>query len=419
MSEKLSLKPKILNVFPAFRHKNYRYYFSGQLVSLIGTWLQAVAQGWYVLELTHSAFMVGLVAALGFLPVMIFGLLGGVIVDRFHKRKLLIFTQIASLILALSLGSLSLLGYGNVWMVSIFAFLLGIVNAIDMPARQSFTIELVGSKDLPSAIALNMSSFNTARVIGPALAGLLIATIGTSWAFILNGLSFLGPLFALMLMNVQSDIPKVHAHPLRSIKIGLKYAFTHPSIKNLLIFTSVISIFGFSYTTLLPVIIQQTFNRDATGLGIVYTAVGIGAIISAFITARLYKDVGFYKIIFWGSILFSISILLLSFVYNFYLSLPFFFFAGTGFATIISTVNSTIQRNVEDSLRGRVMSIFTLSFIGMQPIGSFLMGFFAEHFGSQFALRLGSIIVLLFSLYIYTRLLKNNSSPAPTPKLNI
>lgn len=410
MSKKLSLKRRILTLFPAFRHKNYRYYFSGQLVSLVGTWLQAVAQGWYVLELTHSAFMVGLVAALGFLPVLLFGLLGGVIVDRFHKRKLLIFTQGASLILALSLGTLALFGYGNVWIVSVFAFLLGIVNAIDMPARQSFTIELVGGKDLPSAIALNMSSFNTARVIGPAIAGALIATIGTPWAFVINGLSFLGPLFALMLMNVKSDIPKLHAHPLHSIKIGLNYAFNHPSIKNLLLLTAIVSIFGFSYTTLLPVITKQIFHKDAGALGMIYSAVGVGAVISAFITAYLYKKISFYKIIFWGSIIFSISVLSLSFIYNFYLSLPFFFFAGTGFATIISTVNSTIQKNVEHSLRGRVMSIFTLSFIGMQPIGSFLMGFFAEHFGSQFALRLGSTIVLLFSLYLYSRLLRTDAS---------
>lgn len=417
MADKFLLKHQILTLFPAFRHRNYRYYFSGQLVSMIGTWLQIVAQGWYVLELTHSAFMVGVVTALGFLPVMLFGLLGGAIVDRFHKRNLLILTQSASLILTLSLGSLALFGYGNVWIISIFAFLLGIINAIDMPARQSFTIELVGSKDLPSAITLNMSSFNTARVIGPAIAGLLIAGIGTSWAFIINGLSFLAPLFALMLMNVKSDIPKYHLHPLRSINIGLKFAFKHLYIRNLLLFTAVISIFGFSYATLLPVLVQQVFHKDASVLGIVYSAVGFGAIISALLTSLIINKLSFIKIVFTGSLIFSLAILALSFVNNVYLSLPFLFIAGAGFATIIATVNSTIQKNVEHHLRGRIMSIFTLSFIGMQPIGSFEMGFVAEHFGSQYALRLGAIIVFLFSFYLYYKLSKSTGDVASPAKL--
>src|SRR5258708_7573210 len=262
---------KLFQAFPAFKFRDYRLYFFGQLVSLVGTWLQLVAESWLVLQLTNSAFMVGLVTALRFLPVLLFGLFGGVIVDRFHTRQLLVFTNIGAMILAFILGTLILTGLVSVPAIMVLAFLLGIVNALDMPARQSFTVEIVGREVLPSAIALNMGMFNSSRVIGPALAGFLIAKFGIGPAYILNGLSFLAAIAALLIMKVQSDIPEHHSHRLQAIKEGLSYTKNHHLIRNLIIFCAFFSIFGFSSTTIWPVIAKNIFYQDAQGLGFMYT----------------------------------------------------------------------------------------------------------------------------------------------------
>lgn len=400
------LKLKIKQFFPALGHKNYRAYFLGQMVSLIGNWLQMVAQGWLIFELTKSAFMVGFVTALGFLPVLLFSLLGGVLVDRFQKRKILILTQIFSIIFGMALGVLALTGHATVLSVSILAFLLGIVNAIDTPARQAFTVDLVGSEHLPSAIALNMGSFNTARVIGPAIAGLLIASVGTGWAFMLNGLSFFGPLIALLYLKVKSDIPRVHQHPLRSIKIGLNYARKHHYIRSLLIFVAVSSIFGWPYTTMMPIISEQVFHTDAAGLGILYSVAGAGAIISTLIISGFYQKFKSENLIMLGSGVFSIAIILFSLTNSFSLALPALFFCGLGLALQNALVNSAIQQKTEHHLRGRVMSLFTLCLIGMQPIGSFQIGLVTEYFGPQFAVALGGIVMLLNLAFLYHSLHK-------------
>ncbi len=406
---KSGLKARIKQLFPALSHYHYRSYFIGQLVSLIGSWLQTVAQGWLIYELTKSAFMVGFVTALGFLPVLLFALLGGVIVDRFQKRQILIWTQGTSAFFGIALGLLALSGHADVWSVSILTFLSGVVNAIDTPARQAFTVEMVGSEHLPSAIALNMGSFNTARIIGPAIAGLLIAGIGTGWAFLLNGLSFLGPLIAVYLMKVKSDIPKVHQHPLRSIKIGLNYARKHSYIRSLLIFIAISSIFGWPYTTMLPIISEQVFHSDAAGLGILYSVAGAGAIVSTLIIAGFYKKIQVENLILAGSAIFSIAIIIFSFTNTFSLALPALFFCGMGIALQNALVNSAIQHKTDHHLRGRVMSIFTLCLLGMQPIGSFQIGLVTEYLGPQFAVALGGIVMIFNLIYLYHSLSKQQS----------
>lgn len=397
----LNPKQKILKLFPALRHRNYRTYFVGQLISLIGTWLQTVAQGWLVFELTGSAFMLGVVAALGFLPMMMFGLFGGVLVDRFDKRKLIIGTQLASMILALTLGGLGLAGLANIYLVSLMAFLLGIVNAIDMPARQAYTVELVGVEHLPSAIALNMGTFNCARVIGPAAAGILIATFGTSMAFILNGLSFLGPIIALLLIKTQSEVFTSQLNPLQSIGVGLKYAFKHRYIRNLLIFSAITSIFGWSYATILPVVAQDIFHSDASGLGILYSAAGLGAISGTLIVSYYYRRLQVENLILGGSFTFVIAVLLFSLTNSFNFALPMLFLAGAGLAVQMAMINSTIQFHVKHNLRGRVLGIYALFFVGMQPIGSFQIGYLTQHFGPHFAISIGGIICLIGALYMF------------------
>lgn len=401
MANRLSLRLQITRLFPALKHKNFRFYFSGQLLSLSGTWLQTVAQGWLVFQLTHSAFLVGLVAALLNLPVLFFGIFGGVIVDRLNKQRILIYTQAISLFLALILGILTIWGFVNIWIVATMAFLLGIVNAIDTPARQALTIEMVGREHLPSAISLNIGSFNAARVIGPAIAGVLIAKFGVGFTFILNGFTFLGPLIALKRMRLNLIPVKSHHHPLLALKIGLRYAYHHPIIRTLLIFTAVTSIFGWSFTTLLPVIAETIFHQSAFGLGLLFSGFGIGAIFGTVFISIFHNRFSSKRLLLSASFLLTSSIFAFSLTSNFYSALALMLLIGFGSASQMSIVNSTIQGNVENHLRGRVMSIFTTCNMGMLPIGSFLMGYLAEHFGSQIAISFGATIVFLLAVYLY------------------
>lgn len=391
---------KLLNAFPAFKIRDYRLYFFAQLISLIGTWLQMVAESWLVLQLTNSAFMVGVVSALGFLPVLLFGLFGGVIVDRFHTRQLLIFTSAGAMTLALSLGTLILTGHVTVLAVMILAFLLGVVNALDMPARQSFTVEIVGRDILPSAIALNMGMFNSSRVIGPALAGFLIYQFGTGPAYILNGLSFIAPIIALLLMKVQSVIPEHHSHPLLAIKEGLIYTKNHKLIRSLIIFMAFFSVFGFSSGVIWPVIAKNIFHQGPQGLGYMYTASGIGALIGTFGTFPLTRKFSPLQLIVAGTFLYIVSALAFSLTTNFHLGLFLLFLQGIAMVMPFAMMMSTIQKEVENHVRGRVSSISTLAFLGMQPFGAFQVGFIAEHYGSPFAIQLGTVVVFLATVYL-------------------
>ncbi len=397
----LSVKRKILRIFPAFRHINYRYYFFGQLISFTGSWLQTVAQGWLVFQLTHSPLMVGVVGALQFLPLFFFSLVGGVIADRVNKKGLLLITQSASLILAFALGMLTMFEMVNVWVVAVFAFLSGIVNAVDTPGRQSFAAELVSREHLPSAIAINMSTFNSARIVGPALAGILIATVGAGGTFIINALTFLAPLIALTLMDIKSE-KVTHKHSaLRAIKNGVKFAYTHTLIKNMLLMTMATSIFGWTFITLLPVIAERIFHQTPFGLGLMYSSVGLGSVCGLVFISAFYSRLNIKNTLLSANILFVVSIILFSLTRDFFTSLTFLFFTGMGISTQMALVISTIQNNVENYLRGRIMSIFNLCNMGMFPIGNFLLGYLAENFNSPFALRVGASIVFVFSLYIF------------------
>lgn len=386
---------KLTSFFPALRNKNYRLYFMGQLVSLIGTWLQIVAQGWLVLELTNSVLLIGLVAAVSTLPTLLFSLFGGVIVDRFNKQKIIIFTQSASMILALILGLLTVFKIINVWQIMTLAFLLGVVNAVDMPARQAFVVEMVGKPDLASAIALNSGIFNGARVIGPSIAGILIGLVGTGGAFILNGASYLAVILALFYIKARAVIHKSHPHPLLAIKDGISYSYGHPKIFSLLALTSAVAVFGWSYTTVLPVIAKQTFHLDATGLGYLYAAAGLGAILATILVSAYANKVNPILFIVGGNTLFAIAIFAFTMTSNLFLAYIFLFFAGLGILSEFATINTTIQHLVEDRFRGRVMSIYSLVFVGLFPLGNFQIGFLGEHFGVLNAIRVGAVIVLL------------------------
>jgi MFS family permease len=394
---------KLKGSFPAFSHRNYQLYFSGQLVSLIGTWLQNIALGWLVLQLTNSSFWVGAITALTTLPVLIFALFGGVIVDHFPKKKILILTQSLSLFLALILGVLTVFHKINLIEMGVLALALGAVTAIDAPARQSFVVEMVGKESLSSAIALNSAIFNGARIVGPAFAGFLIAIIGSGGAFILNGISFIGVIIALGFIRVKENVVPHKLHPIEAIKEGLRYSFSNSVIKTLLIFATVSSIFGWSYTTIMPVIAQNVFHIGAAGLGYLNALAGLGALLGTVLVSVFSGRLPKLFFILGGSFLFSSSLLLFSFTTNLILALVFLFFSGMGLLSQFSVVNSTIQHLVDDSYRGRVMSIYTLMFMGMIPIGSFQIGIISEHLGPMVAIRIGAIIIFLTAITIFIK----------------
>lgn len=392
---------RLLTLFPAFKHRNYQLYFGSQLVSLIGTWLQQVAQGWLVLQLTHSAFWVGVITALGTLPVFFFVLFGGVVVDRFSTKKVIFFTQIISVFVTGMMGILTVMHVITVWQIALLAFMLGLVNAIDMPARQAFGVELVGKEDLHSAIALNSGMFNSARAIGPAVAGLLIALIGTGGVFLINAVSFIPVIIALGFIRPLMNHMDKQTHPLRAVQQGVRYAVSHEVINRLLFLTILVSVFGWSYVTILPVVVQDVFHRDAAWLGYCFTAVGIGALIGSIFVSIYAKRIAPVFLIVSGISLFALGLLLFSYMPNLSSGLPFLLVAGFGSISAFSTVNTSIQHLVPDAIRGRVLSVYTFCFLGLAPLGSLQVGWIAEHFGSLMALRINAMMVLLAGLSFY------------------
>lgn len=396
------VKNQLFKLFPAFKAKNYRYYFIGQLISQIGSWLQIVAQGWLVLTLTNSAFLVGLVAAASTLPSFLFSLIGGVIVDRFDKTKLIIITQSLSMILAIALGVLTIFNLVTVWQIILLAFLLGIVNAIDMPARQAYVSELVEKEYIASAVALNAAIYNGGRVVGPSLAGLLIAWVNLGGAFIINGLTFIAAIIAqLFIIPILHKKPDIHPHPVTAIKEGLRYTWDHPYVRSLIILTAIVSIFGWSYMTILPVIAKNTFGVDASGLGYLFAATGAGAILATVVVSSYSNKFSPYVFIVGGIFMFAISLIAFSFVTTLIPAYIFLFFVGFGLLIAFSVINTQIQHSADHDFKGRVISVYLLMFVGLFPFGNFEIGFAAEHLGAQEALRIGGIIVLITIITFY------------------
>ncbi len=392
---------RILGAFPAFRHRNYKLYFTGQVISLVGFWLQIVAEGWLVFQLTHSALWVGIIGAVSTLPSLFFSLIGGVIVDRISKKKILVTTQSVALVLALLLGILVQFHLMTVGILVVLAFFLGLVDAIDTPARQAFVVDLVDKEDLSSAIALNSGMFNFARVLGPSLAGILIGFTGLASSFYINAASFIPAIFVINLMVVKQAPEVVHLHPIAAIREGLRFSFTHTTIRILMIFAAVVTIFGWSYSTLLPVMVENVFRRGATELGYMYAASGVGALLATIFISAYAKKIKDTTFIFTGSLVFCLGLFLFTLTANFYLALFFLFLIGFGLTSQFSVINASIQHLVSDDIRGRVMSIYTVMFLGMSPIGSFLIGAGADKFSSDRAIQIGTTIVFLFVVYVF------------------
>jgi MFS family permease len=379
--------------FRSLGSRNYRLYWTGQSISLIGTWMQATAQGWLILQLTDSAFYLGLVSAVGTLPVLLLSLFGGAVADRIPKRKLLFVTQTVLALEAVTLGILAWTGVVQVWHVIVLAFLLGTMNAFDTPTRQSFIIELVGKNQLLNAIGLNSISFNLARILGPAIAGVLIAWTGVAGCFLINGFSYCATILALLLMRIPSRLSAPsQANLLDSVRQGIRYVRREPDIRSLLLIVMTTSIFAVSYLPLLPLFARDILHTGAAGYGGLMSAVGIGALVGAFSIAIQGSSRKKGLFVFLGNLLFSLALVGLALSRWYWLSLLILPLAGWAMVTQNVTVNTLLQIAAPDSMRGRVMSFYTITFMGMTPFGNFLAGSIAQLLGAPLAVMIGAFL---------------------------
>jgi len=391
-------------VLAALHHRNFRLFWFGQMISLVGTWMQRVAQGWLVLQITDSPFLLGLVSMLGTLPVLIVSPIGGALADTLNKRTVVILTQVIAMTLAFVLATLVLTKHVQYWHIVILASTLGIAMSIDAPTRQSFVVEMVGKKDLLNAIALNSSIFNLARILGPAFAGFTISTIGIVLCFYLNGISYLAVIFGLLLMRGNFSPAKKQRTPvIKDIRAGFSYARRDKRISALITLVAISSIFIMPYAMLMPVFARDILHVGPKGLGILLSAAGIGALIGAISLAifSAYKKKGRFVLV--GSIVFTTAIILFSFSSSYYISILLLLFVGWGMVMQNASINSLLQTTAPDHLRGRIMSLYVLFFMGMMPFGSFQAGLLADHFGAKVALRIGGVIVACITYFIFTR----------------
>jgi MFS family permease len=403
----------------ALRHRNFRIFWCGQLISLIGTWMQNTAQGWLVLELTDSPFLLGLVSAIQWTPSLLLSLVAGVVADRFPRRTLIIITQSCMMVLALILGFLTYTDTVRYWHVLILAGILGTANTFDMPARQSFVIKMVGKDDLPNAIALNSSVFNAARIIGPAVAGLIIAQVSIAACFIINGLSYVAVLAGLLSLRVKESIIPYQNDPmiLAKIKEGLQYIWRTSSIRYPMALLGLLSLSAMNFMVLIPVLARETLNQQALGYGYLMTSVGLGAFAGSVTLALISGRKPRRRILLGGAL--GLCLFQLFLVPNRSFWLAAVFLVLTGFCMVIFTasVNTTIQLNVADELRGRVMSVYSLVFVGVTPLGSLFSGSIADVWGAPASIAIGAGLGLaglaaIFVLHNRSKVIQESHSNA-------
>ncbi len=382
--------------FSAFQYRNYRLYFWGQLVSLIGTWMTSTAQGWLVYQLTGSKALLGVVAAAGTAPMLVFATWGGWAADRFAKRTVLIWTQSAMMVLAFIFAGLIWSHLIQPWHIIVLGLCGGVVMAFDMPARQSFVVEIASREDLMNAISLNSAMFNGARIIGPAIAGFLMAKVGIALCFFIDGASFLAVLAGLVMMHLPPHVPDAaRGGPLAQSLEGFRYVWNHVRVRTIFALFAIVGIFGWSYSVLMPAFARDVLHLGEQGYGFLLGASGVGALIGAFTTATFGTAVSSRKLAFGGVWLFSTMLLIFSFNRN--LIIAMLCLAGSGFGMMLffSTSNTTVQTIVPDEMRGRVMGIWALIFGGMIPFGSLEAGVLAHYVGTPATLGIGACICAL------------------------
>jgi MFS family permease len=390
---------KLATTLRALRHRNFRLFFAGQLISLIGTWMQNVAQSWLVYRLTGSSALLGMVGFAGQVPVFLFSPLGGLIADRHSRQRTVIATQTSAMVLAFIFAALTLTGSIQVWQIFVLAALLGVVNAFDIPARQSFLGEMVDRDDLINAIALNSSMFNGARIIGPAIAGILVAAIGEGWCFFANAVSYIAVIIGLIMMTIAPSARRVHAGSAASHIIeGFRFVAHTGPIRALLLLLGLVSITGMPYAVLMPIFADKIFHAGARGLGILMGFSGLGALMGALTlaTRREVRGLGRWVAISCG--VFGASLIVFAFSRSFWLAAAGLVPVGFAMMTQMGASNTLIQTMAPDRLRGRVMSIYSMMFMGMAPIGALLAGVIAERFGAPFTVAAGGVIAIAGSI---------------------
>ncbi len=395
-------------------HRNYRLFFSGQVVSLTGTWMQNTALAWFVVELTHSPVAVGILAFCRFVPFSVFGLLAGVLADRFDNRRLVMVTQFCAMLVSVVLALLAFSGEAEVWHAYVLAALGGTALVFDAPGRHALTFQMVGRDELPNAVALNASLFNASRVIGPAVGGLLIATAGVGVCFAVNAVSFLAVLTALALMRTDELVPVDKSERpttlLGGVKDGLRYVRRTPRVRAVLLMTVVLSTVGFNFHVLVPVLAADTLEVGARVFGLLSAAFGAGAVVGALTVAALARPS--FKALVAGTAGFSICLLVLAAQTTVIACAALLFLTGICFTLWMSNTQSILQLTAPDHLRGRVLSVFLLAFGGLAPFGGLLAGWLAHVGGTQLAFTVGGLSGLLMTVYGIRTMRRGSFAPA-------
>ncbi len=386
-------KGRVAAIFSALKHRNFQLFFSGQIISLVGTWMQTVAEAWLVYRLTGSSVLLGVLGFVSQIPIFLLSPLAGLAADRWPRHRVVIATQVSSMVLAFTLAALTLTGRIRVWEIITLATLLGMVNAFDVPARQSFLIEMVGREDVLNAIALNSSMYNGARVAGPAVAGILVAIVGEGWCFLLNGLSYLAVIAGLLMMR----LPKMQSMhdgtaPMEKLREGFRFVRHTKPIRMLLVLLALVSFFALPFSVLMPVFASHILGGGASAYGWLMGMVGLGAMFGALAIAMRQQLRGLGNVVAYAAIGLGISLMTFSASRWYLVSLAALVFAGFTMMMQFTATNTLIQAMVPDQLRGRVMSIYTMMFLGMMPIGSLLAGTIADHIGAPITVGLGGLV---------------------------
>lgn len=390
--------------FRALQHRNFQLFIAGQLTSLIGTWMQSTAQLWLVYRLTNSAALLGVFGFANQIPILVLASVGGYVGDRYNRHRGVIWTQTAAMILAFALSALTLMHLIKVWELIFIAFLVGIVNAFDVPIRQAFLVQMVGKEDLPNAIALNSSVFNGARVVGPAIAGFAIAWIHEGWCFFLNGVSFLAVIGALMAMRIPKTEPKRDGEsPLRSFVQGFRFTMSDMPIRSVLLLLSTLSLFGLQYAVFLPVFAKDILHGGARGFGLLMSTAGVGAVLGALHFAARTNYKGLARWIALTSTTCGACLVVFSQSKVFWISAAVLLVVGFAATSQMAATNTVVQSRVPDELRGRVMAVYATMFMGVQPIGSLIAGGVAKHIGAPYTLTVFGVLMLVSSAIFFVR----------------
>ncbi|MGW6459941.1 MFS transporter [Streptomyces sp. NPDC055078] len=389
--------PAPTTMFSSLKIRNYRLFATGQVVSNTGTWMQRIAQDWLVLTLTGSASAVGITIALQFLPMLLFGLYGGVLADRLPKRPLLLATQIAMGMTGLALAVLTLTGQVEVWHVYLTAFLLGLVTVVDNPARQTFVSEMVGPDQLANAVSLNSANFQSARLVGPAVAGVLITAVGSGYAFLFNGLSFIAPIASLLLMRT-SELHRSERTPRGKgqLREGLRYVSTHPELIWPIVLVGFVGTFGFNFPIWLSAFVHDVYDSGASTYGLLNTLMAIGSLVGALLAAR--RGASRLRLMVGAAVLFGLLEIVTAFAPSFWLFAVLLVPIGMFGLTVNVTANSSIQMATDPAVRGRVMSLFMMVFVGGTPLGAPLFGWITDAYGPRIGFAAGGLVSLLAAL---------------------